>query len=473
MPSAPSVVQAVTNHNSNAAFLAAPVTATTAGNLVVVIVQAYCATPVTGLAVSQVTLGAADNFTQAYSQTIIANTWVNSVWLDPSCSGGLTAADITLSGSNSSTQLNVIVYEITGWLPGYPLDILTTTYSTSPASSWSLAASDTQANALWIAALTSEGSAAFTVTGPSSPWVTNGTGTINNSVSPAFTRMQGWTNPQASQGPVTFSGTFSGSENWAAVLLAIPGSLTTGATSWAVSDPAAGTAGQAGVWGCPPGTATVNAGATGGGGAAGAGSGSGTGFGGGGGGAGEYAAEPSLTVTAGGLCQWVTGTAGSPGLPGGPGGNSTFTGTAVTVTAHGGNGAATGTVGSGPGAAGGTGSTNAIHFPGGSGAASPGASGGGGGGSGGTSAGGNAGSGGTGATAVTGGGPGGNAGTGSGGGSAPASGPGGGGGGSGRISLSQGGAGWAGQLSLTYTISPPPPSLIIPGPQPVRRASFW
>lgn len=182
-----------------------------------------------------------------------------------------------------------------------------------------------------------------------------------------------------------------------------------------------------------------------------------------GGAAGEYACEPSLAVTAPNVPYTVG--AGSPGtLPGGGtpnnAGNSTITGNAVTVTAHGGT--ITGNL-----PIGGNGSTNAIHHNGGNGGTNPhygippagnyngGA---GGGGSAGPTKNGNAGSntnsnnGAKGATAVSGGSAGGN-----GGGQPGTAGQngqnasGGGGGWANTVSSTKGGDGGNGQCKITYT----------------------
>jgi hypothetical protein len=142
-----------------------------------------------------------------------------------------------------------------------------------------------------------------------------------------------------------------------------------------------------------------------------------------GGGAGEYAEEATLAVTPGTVYNLVVGAGGqggtsSNGLAGLPGTDTTITGDAVTVHAHGGGG---GKVAGSPGAAG-TGSANTIHHNGGAGGDTDGTAGGAGGGSGGSAAAGNAGgaassnNGGTGATAVAYGGPGGDGGDSTGGG---------------------------------------------------------
>ena len=90
-----------------------------------------------------------------------------------------------------------------------------------------------------------------------------------------------------------------------------------------------------------------------------------------GGSGGEYACEPNLALTSGGTAAYVVGTGGvasKPDLnqPAGAGQNSTLTGSAVTVTAHGGT-APHGTASAGTGGTGGTGSSNTIHFNGGNG----------------------------------------------------------------------------------------------------------
>jgi len=120
-------------------------------------------------------------------------------------------------------------------------------------------------------------------------------------------------------------------------------------------------------WTCPPGVTAVTVVCWGGGGAGGH-AGATTGSNGGGGGGGEVACEPALAVTPSLAYSGAVG-AGGPGPGAGvqPGTASTFTGDAVTVTAHGGGGGGTSTTGSGAGGAGGGGSVNAVSAAGGAG----------------------------------------------------------------------------------------------------------
>jgi hypothetical protein len=104
------------------------------------------------------------------------------------------------------------------------------------------------------------------------------------------------------------------------------------------------------VWQCPAGVTSVKAECWG---VGGNGGGTDNENGGGGGGGGEYAAEPSLAVTAGHTYAATVG---------GNGAVTTFAGDSVTVTAHAGSNASTST-----GGAGGTGSTNTTHHDGGAG----------------------------------------------------------------------------------------------------------
>lgn len=144
----------------------------------------------------------------------------------------------------------------------------------------------------------------------------------------------------------------------------------------------------------------------------------------GGGGGGEYASATTVAVTAGNPYTLVVGAGGSPGTGGSDGEDSSFAGDSVTVTAHGGSGAQSGSPYAG--GAGGTGSSNAVHFDGGDGGSGGAASGyhtgGGGGGSGspdgagGDGGDGGDGTGGTGAAPVGTGGPGGDGGDSTGGG---------------------------------------------------------
>ena len=226
----------------------------------------------------------------------------------------------------------------------------------------------------------------------------------------------------------------------------------------------------------PAGVATVLAECGGGGGGGGGGSAPGTtGDGGAAGGGGEYAAEPALaagatvaySVGGGGVTGAAGAPNGSPGSNGGAGGNSTLTGSAVTVTGHGGGGGTGGHNGH-TGGAGGSGYAGTTSHPGGTGGAAstdgtttggaggggsggPGGSGGGGGGVGGRTPG----NGGPGGGAPGGGGGGGGWGStannGTGGGSGGLSGGGGGGGGGIDAHTYGGGNGGGGWVRVTYT----------------------
>lgn len=187
------------------------------------------------------------------------------------------------------------------------------------------------------------------------------------------------------------------------------------------------------------------------------------------GGGGEYAKETSVDVSTGGPFSVTVGSGGHGGVlsktqgnAAADGSDSSFTGSSVTVTAHGGKGGTLTIAG-----VGGTGSTNTTHHNGGNGARNSGSfyGGSGGGSSGGTSAAGNNGSAGggsntgaSGGTAVTGGGAGGKGGNGGAGvdnpgttGSVPGGGGGSGGENSNNKAAHSGGNGGAGKVKLTWT----------------------
>lgn len=191
----------------------------------------------------------------------------------------------------------------------------------------------------------------------------------------------------------------------------------------------------------------------------GGGAGTSSNFGAAGAGGGEYAQEPALAITPGGNVAYSVGAGGVGGIPGGRsstnGNPSTLTGSAVTVTANGGQkGTGTNTPGDG-----GTGSTNTIHNNGGNGGTTEtNATGGGGGGS----SAGPGGAGGNGQEGKTKGGAGGVAPSGGGDGGAGGNNgdigtngfsPGGGGGGGGADA--EGGDGFSGQVRLTYSTGNP------------------
>jgi hypothetical protein len=127
-----------------------------------------------------------------------------------------------------------------------------------------------------------------------------------------------------------------------------------------------------------------------------------------GGGGGEYAAEPALAVTGGGNVAYVVGAGGAAAtgnVNGHDGGDSTLTGSAATVTGHGGkHGTSIISSSTTPGGLGGTGSANTTHHDGGHGGANDiNSDGGGGGSSAGPTAAGNPGSPGTGSAGGAGG----------------------------------------------------------------------
>jgi len=475
----PSVVHAYTGSAAGAGGTCTinfPSTPSTGGHQFAVIVQMYSVTTITGLGVSSVTLGgSADHFARAFSQVISAGTWVNEVWLDPGCASGATSITVTLAAANSTTQVNVFAYELSGVAAGYPLDVLTSGFSLASATAWAAPTfANTQPGVLWIGAFTGQGSTA-PVAGPGSPWSVNGTSTVSNTAGGAPTLMACYTNPvTGAAGTMPFSGTTSSVGQSAVLLMAIPSVATGTPISWSVADPASGAPGQSGVWCAPPTVTSIFCAGT----AAGAGAGgapSTAGHSGGGAGAGEYAAEPGLGVTPGGIYPWATAKAGpgGTGSAGVNGGNTTFAGDTVTVTANGGQAGGFSSTGLGAGGQGGTGSANTIHFDGGAGAPGTSAAGGGGGSSAGPASSGNNATTSAGATAVTGGGPGASGATvANTAGSSPASGPGGAGGGVRQGGSSAAGHGWSGALQLAYSPSRTPGMIRI-DPQAARRASYW
>lgn len=224
-----------------------------------------------------------------------------------------------------------------------------------------------------------------------------------------------------------------------------------------------------GTWTCPLGTTHVSVQAWAGG--AGGTDQGGTGSGGAGGG-GEYAAEPSLAVTALTGYAYTAGSGGTGGTPSanaGLGGDSTFAGDTTTVHAHGGQIVP----GTQAGGVGGSGSTNTLHNNGGAGGAGDSDNNGYGGGAGAAGSPSGAGAAGTAAGPSTsgvggvgtgGGGSGGNGGTNSFRSGAAGAGqqPGGGGGGAGGEDTN-GASGAAGYIILSYVVAPGPTAYPIAG----------
>jgi hypothetical protein len=186
---------------------------TTAGNCVVVVVNAFnnSSTP----SVSGVTLGgSADNFTQAVSVVNSSSSYVlSAIWVDPGCAGGQTA--VAVSGSNLTVNSNfgITIYEVSGLAASNVTD-KTSSSSANSGTSWTsgTTATTTQANEFWIGAVTT---AATSFTQPGA-W-TNSAYTSNAGSGYQIV---------SSTGTATYNATLSPSTDWSACVAALKPNTT-------------------------------------------------------------------------------------------------------------------------------------------------------------------------------------------------------------------------------------------------------
>ena len=205
------------------------ITATTAGNCLIVCVSAfYSGTP---SSISGITLGgAADNFAQLIAPANAGNS-AALMWADPNCAGGQTAVSISGSGLNVGAGLGgVVIYEVSG-LPltlGALLDKSSAGTSTS-SGSWSsgTTAATTQASELWVGIVNAGGSA---VVGPGAPWAND---------QPGGSAALAGTQVTTSTGTAVYSGTQNVSSYAALVAtlkaVATPGGEPMNARGWIMS----------------------------------------------------------------------------------------------------------------------------------------------------------------------------------------------------------------------------------------------
>jgi hypothetical protein len=136
--------------------------ATTAGNCVVVVVNAYNTTSGDVPSISGVTLGGSagnfENGATAGSGFTAGVYLLASAWVDYDCAGGQTA--VAVSGSNlvPNSNTGITLYEVSGIITGNPVDQASANVGTS-SGSWTsgTTAATAVADELWIGAATTGG----------------------------------------------------------------------------------------------------------------------------------------------------------------------------------------------------------------------------------------------------------------------------------------------------------------------------
>ena len=207
----PVVVQSKSIPNALSGAFANP---TTAGNTVVVVVNAFNITNGNVPSISGVTLGgAADHFTAgpvAVTGFVASSYLLAGMWVDYNCAGGQTA--IAVSGSNLSvnTSAGITIYEVSGLLTTNPIDKQSTGMATVSGTSWSSGntATTSQAYQIWFGADTTGGIAAQ----PGAPWV---------NLAYDGTNIGGGYDIVSAKGVAAYAGTQAPSGSWAAAVMTL------------------------------------------------------------------------------------------------------------------------------------------------------------------------------------------------------------------------------------------------------------
>ena len=189
-------------------------TPTTAGNCVVVIVNAFSTS--TTPAISGVTLGgSAGNFTAAVSvATATFNPWlISAIWVDPNCAGSQTAVAVSGSNLTVNSSFGITILEVAGLVTSSVTD--KTSSSSGNGTSWTsgTTATTTVTSEIWIAADNTSGGSGVQ---PGSPWT---------DFSFDANKIGGGYQIVSSTGTATFAGT-QGNGNWAACVAALKGVTT-------------------------------------------------------------------------------------------------------------------------------------------------------------------------------------------------------------------------------------------------------
>ena len=150
--------------------------------------------------------GSAGNFAAVYTDTTTAS--AIALWADPNCAGGQTSVAVTMGSTTGSVFMAVIAYEFSGLALSSVTDKTQNHNVQGGAATFTsnATATTTQAAELWfgLAAGYNNAGAAFTFTGPASPWanVQQNGGTDATSLIAGYQIV-------SSAGTVTYSGTAS------------------------------------------------------------------------------------------------------------------------------------------------------------------------------------------------------------------------------------------------------------------------
>ena len=204
-----SVVHTTAVNNSSTTSITVTVPSTTAGNCLVVCLNAF--TGGSTATISGITLGgSADNWAQATAITSFAEQTL--IWVDPNCAGGQTS--IHISGSNlvvDSSNGGIVIYEVSGLALSAVVD-QTHTGGANTGTAWSSGTTATTSQASEIA-IGSVGSDPGILAMPSGY-----TNTINTgSFSGAGYKILSTTGTQV------FNGTQSASNIWSAAIVTLKG----------------------------------------------------------------------------------------------------------------------------------------------------------------------------------------------------------------------------------------------------------
>lgn len=175
---------------------------TTAHNCLVACIQAWATSP--GATVSGITFNgtSADNW-----QDTGVGVPGASIWIDPDCAGGQGQIVISAgTAGGSDLQINGFVMEFSGILAASPLDRGFADSTTGDFDS-GFTILTRQAREIYVGIGSGEGAAAFTIAGPSSPWVN--LGAISNSLGGTFTRAIAGYQIASDINNAEYNGTFS------------------------------------------------------------------------------------------------------------------------------------------------------------------------------------------------------------------------------------------------------------------------
>jgi len=197
----------------------------TAGNCLVACIGGHNANAVTALYSS----ASQDQWGTTAAVTASASAETCEIWIDPACAGGNT----TVSCSVTNSGLVIMqVFEFSGVASGSPVDgTPASAVSVPQVSSWSSGASGTASagDVVIGASCGFNGSGAYTLTGPSSPWTNEAY--IATSLSSIWVRLIAGYQVLSGSGTATYSGTSSAAQSYGAAAIALKAAGSGGAGS--------------------------------------------------------------------------------------------------------------------------------------------------------------------------------------------------------------------------------------------------